>query len=107
MKQNNRKAGHLSEVADVCGEHRESQRKSCRTDEQVRVRNDHPAASLLSIQFPCEQSGLFGIGIHRQISEEFIEKRLAMQAQGWSIGAVKSMDQLGQSDRRERRLLIS
>src|SRR5208282_3174267 len=107
LEQNNRKAWHLPEVAHVGSQHGEAQRECCRSNQQVWVRNDDTADSLLSIQSPCEQSHLFRVGVHRQIGEEFIEKRLATQAQRRSVGSVKPMDQFRQSDRRERRLLIS
>jgi hypothetical protein len=97
LEQEDRKARHLPEVTHVCGEHGEVQRKSRRSNQEVRVRNDDAADSLLSIQSPREQSRLFRVGIYLQTCKEIVEKRLPTQAQRWSIGAVKSMDQFGQS----------
>ncbi len=80
LEQNNRKARHLPEVAHVGSQYGEAQRECCRANQQVCKRNNHALAPLVRIQPTGQQRGFFGVGIHRQISEEFIEKRLAKQA---------------------------
>src|SRR5690349_7355074 len=69
-------AGNSPEVAHIGRQHREVERESRRTDEQVREWNNDAFTLLLSVELSSQQSRLFRVRINRQVRQQFAQDGL-------------------------------
>ncbi len=58
-------------------------------------------------RFAGQHRCLFCIGIYRQVCQQFVQERFTAKTAFGSRGAIDAVNQFGQSDRRERRILIA
>lgn len=88
-------AGNVLEVAKVDCQHRIAERQCRGTDEQVRERDNHSTPLLFAVELACQQRGVFRVGIHRQVCQEFVEEGFPAKTPFRCECAIDAVNQFG------------